>query len=331
MRMEQAVRGDWLYEQRGTWQCLPDWCNAYIAFGQCVGQGNTCQGKRLIIGVAAPTRAYAAVFISLGVMLSRAPLPIDKPEADDHFLKLCDLPSGTAVTYQDSSTVKNGIFECYTEERGQFYLVIRLNKNHERVKVPPQLASRVRVSGKEKIELPEHQKGRPLPDEIPLLRACLDRANVADYCLQSRLDCMLVGNKKALEKEIHLPLAISSSKNDLNQGTFQDVLRVRQLVGGGQGYRSSIRSEREPKLIPDGSNMPFVTIFDGAAGFLKWRDKWRNSHWIVMLDETETQFEDAVNAFNHEYLDSHADTTPSLPDLLSPVSVMAYEEVTAWT
>ncbi len=46
-----------------------------------------------------------------------------------------------------------------------------------------------------------------------------------------------------------------------------------------------------------------MTIFDGAVSFLKWRDYWRKSNWIVLLDKTESRFQEAVDLLNQEYIE----------------------------
>ena len=48
-------------------------------------------------------------------------------------------------------------------------------------------------------------------------------------------------------------------------------------------------------------------IFESGSGFLKWRDAWRHSDWVVLFDQTEAEFDVAVQAFNEEYIMSPAD------------------------
>ena len=317
----------WCFEYRREWRKLPLWCTAYSVLG-CAIAAYGSQDKRLVAGLATPTRAYAAAFVALGVVYRRANEPVAALEEDDHFLALCGLEPGTAVSYLENGKLKDAVFEGYEEKYGQFYLRIRKNADHCIDYVPPACATRVQVSSKEGVKLSKHQRGRAVVEEGGLLTSCLGGLEPFDYCLNSRLEGVLIGNKAALYQEVkHTTFAIRGEKGDFCKGALQDVVRVRQLVGDGLGYRTSVHSEREAALVSDAESPPRVVIFDGASSFLKWRDAWRASHWVVVLDRTETGFEEAVNALNRECLENRSSLTP--PPLPAPppqVDMLSYEE-----
>ena len=67
------------------------------------------------------------------------------------------------------------------------------------------------------------------------------------------------------------------------------------------------------EVVPD-IITPYATLFDGALSFLKWREAWRQTHWIVVLDRTDSHFADAVNVLNQEYVSDRVDAElPALP------------------
>ncbi len=318
----------WFFKNRSEWNSVPGWCSAYSRVGQSIAQYKP-RDKRLVLGVATTTRAYAAAFIAFGIIHQRARETAVVLE-EDHFLALCELKPGTAVTYLDTDDdkLRDAVFEGCEEKYGRRYIRIRKNCAHKADLLPQSFATRVQVSSKESLDLPKHQRGRSVVAEGGILTACLSEIEPFDYCLNSRLECVLIGNKTALYREVkHTPFAICGESGEFCEGVLQDIVRVRQLVGDGLGYRASVRSEREANLAPDLKNLPRVVLFDGASGFLKWRDLWRESHWVVMLDRTEAGFEEAVTAFNRECLENRSSPmSPTLPELPSQIDVLAYEE-----
>ena len=318
---------DWYFRLNGVWKSLPQWCFAYRTIGQNIATRQHNE-RRLVLGLSTATRAYAAAFVALGTVEQRASECVVSPEADDHFLELCSLEPGTAVSYLDTEDdrLKDAIFEGYEERYDKFYIRIRKNCDHRVDLLPPNFAARVQLSDKKMVKLPKHQRGR-LIEENELLTACLGNINPFDYYTKSRLECLVIGNKKLLFEEFeHTYLCVPKQKGGFCEGTLQDVVRVRQLIKDGLGYRASVHSDREGGL-PDSKPLPHLVLFDGASGFLKWRDEWRHAHWIVILDRTEARFEEAVNALNRECLENRLDNrAPCLPEPPTHVEALAYEE-----
>lgn len=315
----------WHCEAKEAWQPLPSWCSGYIALGQCMARHNQ-NGTRLVTGLAAPTRAYAAAFTATGYVLARAALAIAQVDCAEHFQKLCNLPPQTPVTYQENNRILKAIFEGCEEHDGKRYIVIRVNREHARRKVPASLAANIQISEKQFVNLPKHQIGTALND-VPLLSACKVNFDIGEFCRHSRLEATMIGNRKMLLHELNAPLAAKADNGEFRIGTLQEVLRIKGRVAAGLGYRANLRSDREAKVKPDASEIPSLVIFDGAAGFLKWRDAWRGSHWIIILDKTEPRFKEAVDTLNQEYLNNRLEDTPlSLPELPAGVDVLAYEE-----
>lgn len=277
--------------------------------------------------MAAPTRAYGAVFASVGYALTRAELPVEQLDCTDHFLRLCNLPPQTPVTYRENERIFKAIVEGYEEHYGNAYIVIRVNGKHAKRKVPASLAANIQISDGHFTKPLNRQTGTTLLSDIPLLSACKVNFNISEFCFRSRLEVTIIGNKKVLLHELNTPFAVKTEDGEFRTGTLQEVLRVRERVTGGLGYRTSLRSEREGKVKPGINEVPPLVIFDGAAGFLKWREAWRESHWVVVLDKAETGFEEAVATLNREYSSNHLDSVAlQLPDIPFAVDMLAYEE-----
>ena len=108
---------------------------------------------------------------------------------------------------------------------------------------------------------------------------------------------------------------------------MQDILRVRRFMADGQAYRMNIFriDNRKPLRPPDGA-LPHAVIFDGAGGFLKWRDYWRNCHWIVVIDRTEPMAREAAGVLNRDYIENRIDgkTLDGIPAAPVGIELLSY-------
>lgn len=326
--LETATLGSLSFSQNG-WKEVPLWAHALITLGASFTKFDTPH-RRLVIGLALPTRAYAATFTALGFALERAKLPVDLPAPDEHFRMLCALSPGSAVKYRDiqDNKVRDALIVGHKETVYSPVIGIKKNSGHRIDWLPPQQATRVQPSSKVIAQLPRSPKGKSFDVGSAFLRACAADLNAVGYCLQSRLECLFIGNKDMLTQELtETPFAVRSE--NFSRGTLQDILRVQELLPEGEGYRARILSDRG-KQVSKTKETPKLVLFDGAAGFLKWRDLWRDAHWLVVLDKAQNGFDEAVAALNREYRDNHLEgDPPSLPSLPHHLNVIAYEEARA--
>ena len=112
-------------------------------------------------------------------------------------------------------------------------------------------------------------------------------------------------------------------------GTLQDILRIRQFLTGGSHYRSEILKalgKNAPKTM--GGREPHAVIFDGATGFIRWRNLFQESNWIVILERTELNFKEAANLLNLSYRKDRiaGDLVQSMPPIPVGLEFVAYEE-----
>jgi hypothetical protein len=170
------VLDTWCFYQNDVWNEIPKWCKAYSELGIMVSELQN-QDRRLIIGLAVPTRAYAAAFIAVGLIIKRASVAVEKLGPDEHFLKLCDLLPGTAVTYRDikDDKIRDGIFVGYKKTPYSPPVIgVQKNNRHRIDWLPPQMSIRVQPSTKKLTKLPKNQKGRPVLGKNTLLGATLE-------------------------------------------------------------------------------------------------------------------------------------------------------------
>ncbi|HYJ89187.1 MAG TPA: hypothetical protein VEW46_24190 [Pyrinomonadaceae bacterium] len=329
----------------GEWEILPEWASYFLFLGFFIASQPKTE-TRSIIGVALPTRAYAAALAATGVVYNRTVMTKSRVEADDHFQALCELPSGTSITYLHGKRNLGGVLLGSTDKFGEKRLVVKTssaksdNETHyvrasDALKVQPttsetQVGKPVRGSTK-------RQTGKLVAPVSEFARALLGAESIADFTLTSRLECCTIGRLSALRQEAGetvfatpLPSATwTPANNDFQRGTLQDVMRVRKFMGEGKAYRTdaiAAQSENVVTLARDAA--PHVTIFDGSAGFTKWRDYWRSSHWLVLLDSTETGFDEATRSLNTEYITNRIGdvSTANVPAPPAGVELVFYRE-----
>ena len=152
--------------------------------------------------------------------------------------------------------------------------------------------------------------------------------HAANFAENSYPTCLLVGNLSVLRQEIideKFGTPLKNSVENICTGNLLDLLRVRKFTSANRSFRSDAFAANSRR--PPGKNQsqnPEVVIFDGSNGFLKWRDFWKSSHRVVLLDQTESGFSDAANTLNNHYLqrtgeDSVPEEFPCPPDYIEIV------------
>lgn len=206
---------------------------------------------------------------------------------------------------------------------------------------PPATAISIRDSDKEisAAKLPKKQGGKTVPLEQDVIKQnrfvqhFLAEANIYEFLTSSRLECVIAGHTGLLRQEIK-EMAFGSRPphgGEIEQGALQDVLRVSKFSGARDSYRASVVYANSSTLpdLPDDAT-PAIAIFDGAAGFLKWRDSFRNSNWVVLIDRTERLAADATDLLNMEYLQyrTEEEGLPEAPPVPDGVELTIFQEGT---
>ncbi|MBD2415310.1 hypothetical protein FACHB389_17705 [Nostoc calcicola FACHB-389] len=288
------------------WFPLPSWGNFFINIGRWVAQSDS-RKNRLVLALAIPTRNYAAVLAASGVVLGRVNIPTKRIDTNRHFEQLCQLPKGTSVFLNSCNRRYKGIYQGIDETYGERRLRIqREDKSSGGLTslVSVKESHNVVIAPKSNISLPKKQSGSLIFTRNDFLDSVIGKANTNEFTIKTRLDCTVFGRISSLENEIlKIQFASCSSPSELNRGYLQDILRVRNFLPAGQAYRSEILPSQFSKS-PQTTNrlVPHVTIFDGATGFIKWRDDWRKSHWIILLERTDTHFKEAVEIIDTDYI-----------------------------
>jgi len=310
---------------------LPTWAIFFINLGYWVAQAER-KKNRLVLGLAIPTRNYAAALAALGVVKVRVGIPTERIDNNRYFEQLCTLPKGTPVVFHDCKRRYKGIYQGIDETYGERRLRIQIeNKSSGGLAtlVAVKQSHNVAIAHKPNISLPKKQSGRPIITHNEFLDGVIGKANTSEFTTKTRLDCAVIGRITSLQNEIlETSFASFSSSSKSKTGSLQDILRVHNFLSEGQAYRSEILPS-QGSVPPQTTDelVPHVTIFDGATGFIKWRDDWCNSHWIILLERTEPHFKEAVEIIDTDYINRHNwEEIPNIIPAPSGVEMVVYQE-----
>ncbi len=315
------------YMSKGKWEALPSWGQLFFDLGYALAVLDDSE-NRVVAGLALPTRAYAASLAALGVVVGRLSLLANGSEALKRFQQLATLAIGTSLFYRRNPPGERVkvFFDGLSEDKS--YICLRAGTYV--YKIPPSLALQVEFPAREFASLPSRQShGLTGTTVSPFLSHFLGLAIAKSVALQSRLDCMMIGSLGRLEKEVNeTQFAVRDSNGKFISGTLQDIMRVRRF-SSNEAYRSDIYHMHSKGGVGIHQEMPLVTIFDGATSFLKSRNTWRHPHCIVLFDQTEPEFDAAVQAFNEDFIKNHLDDVDLKRQIKVPakVPISVYQEV----
>jgi hypothetical protein len=317
---ERAIRPSSLYYQhKEGWLPLPAWAKFLLDLGFVLAtQSNS--GNRIVAGLALPIRSYAAPFIATSIIAGKLSLLTEINDAAERFEQISSLPIGTPLIYRKIGKRIKGIFDGIEEVKG--CVMILLRAYDELYKIPSALALQVDIPSTVPKSLPRRSNRRTKTAIPPFLSLFLGQERAKAVVLQSHLDCMIIGPIAPLTAEVTgTKLAVQDSTGAFVPGTFQDIIRVQRLAKEAESYRSELYYTHMRELEEQRQENPVFVIFDGAASFLKWRDFWRYSNWVVLLDQTEADFTTAVHTFNEDCVKNEVKKADlSIP--LSPPSRM---------
>lgn len=310
------------YKYDQEWWPLPEWAGFFLSLGEALAKINA-EDNKYVMAIAVPTRAYAAAFIGSGFAISNL---LNRSYEDAEYIDLIhSLPEGTSVKFFDNGKVKKAIKKNIQSYNGVALVGIQIEGGTTQY-IRPENVHKIQVADKNYEHLPNRQTGRNVVPPSELLNALFpDKAH--DYVYKTKIEGIIVGSKNALQQESILPLAtLSESKKQHSPGNLNDLFRVEGFTLNNTGHRFAVHASanNDISMMPVENQNP-VAIFDGALGFVKWKELFRKNNWIVILDRTDPNFSDAVGQINSEYtFRLENPITPSLPLPLSGMEMMFF-------
>lgn len=317
------------------WRELPDWANFFIKLGEFIAE-EPLLDERIVVGVALPTRAFASVLTAVGVVKNYQSNPFERNNSE-HFKNLCNLPPNTAVKCLFKNRERNALLLGTQEINGEKFLIVQISSprdgNQKRF-LNEKSCHEIKLADENAptniYELSARQKGKKIHQINSFAREFLQIQQENSFEMQTSLDCLLIGSKKDLQAEANEnSFACLAEDSKKVEGNLAEILRVKQFFSTEQPSHcefipAEIRRKSIKRRMPE--NVP-ITIFDGANSFLKLRDYCRASHWVILLDRTEGNFQMAVEQLNSNFSYSKSAEIPNnFPDCPVGIEAMFFTE-----
>lgn len=319
------------YRFNESWVKIPAWARYFFEVGTTVTTAQV-PGTRLILGLAVPTRSYAAALAACGVVIANASQPAEQSSPAEHFAQVCALPLDATVSLLSGDKKLKGVFAGCAEYKGERVarvMVHSKNAGGGTYLIRAADARRVEILQGTQVTLPKKQSGRLVPQMTSFVRHFVGNDKAMAFAMQSRLECVITGRANALRREIvDTEFAVSTGQGTYHEGYLQDLMQVRKFLSEGEPYRSEICgvNGRAQMFAKEGVIPPFV-IFDGATGFIRWRDRLRSSNWIVILDWTDARFREATEILKEAHMNRISDEKiASLPPPPPSIEVLDFYE-----
>lgn len=282
------------------WLPLPRWAASLTRIGAALAGQPAEPEVRSTVALLLPTRDYAAVLCAAGAVLQRLSTPT-RVAAADRFALLSTLAPGTAVTYRSKATgagIPGELVRCDGDT-----VVVRSSSTGSTILINRHFAHAIEVAGSVGRELPALARSKAPRAPSALVGALLGDGFASGAHSGSRLECCIVGTASTLRAEIvDTRVGLAGTRDQILEGTFQEVLQVRSFVGSVGVFRSDVIGVGSSRADAAWSDPPEIAIFDGAASLLKCGSRWPGTPRIVLLDKTDTRSTDAAAEINREYV-----------------------------
>lgn len=316
-----------VYKSGEQWFPFPNWAKFYIELGSTLSMHDGIN-SHLITAVTVPVRAFAASLITASIVLSRLELPSTVDE--NHAERIAVLPEGTPVSFRKNNKQYKGIYLGIVFYGQQRYFRIRYEKGTE-ISIPIESANKIEILNKETISIPKFQSGKGLTPPSPLLENLLDKELLYKLIMESKLECLILGQINIIQQELcNLIIGHKTFGDSVEEGTLQDIVRAKgtQCQPSNSTHRSYVWSSSSRYSSQSVARLTnHVTIFDNPLGFIKWRSFFRKSNWVVILDRTDRNFEIALKDLNEEFVQYRLEhrSKISFPPPPSGIELMVYE------
>jgi hypothetical protein len=317
--------GSLYYKRKDRWVPLTQWGQFFLKLGYVLGTQEASE-NRIIAGLALPIRAYAASLTATGIIAGRLSCPAHSDEALKRFQQLLTLAEGTSLYYRREKGERVTVtFDGSTTDGS----MIKLRSGRCTYIIPPGRALRVEFPFKELPSISRCSHRKSNINISPFLSNFFNGITVEEIVLQSRLDCVIIGSIGHIEQEINYSqFAVQSSQGEYLEGTLQDIVRVRRFSTDAETYRSDVFYTHNQEYPGSQQEIPEIVIFDGAKSYLKWGTSYSYPHCIVLLTQTEPEFDAAVQIFNENFAKNRLDevTFESLLNIPKGVPFSIYQE-----
>lgn len=295
------------YQQTNKWFSIPDWACELVTLGfEFSVESYQCQR---ILALVVPTREMAAAFFGVGLVLGRI---FGDTGGKNDFEAFWQLEENTSVKLIIGG-VHTGVIQSKTIDASGLR-VVRVKEDKKKV--------RGMVSGTELLVSEKMQFDFSLPESRVRLRKdagiSTEKTSFLEHIAHllkptfvpsSKLDCLFVGEKNTLKLAAELVVRVSNTSNNFLIGCLLDVLRPKSVVDVGTVYRCNFLSSRSNDDFEVVNELTSI-IFDGSTEFLHCVDQFPKHNWVVILEQSDSQFQAAVDRLNSDFIRRSEDWKP---------------------
>ena len=284
---------------------LPEWATFFLRIGLKLAEKRADNNDLESLVLSVPCRDLAASLITFGLIKGRSTV-LNETDNDEHFRMLRNLPLGTALYFIEKNIKKPAMHVGYDQKTDaiQVRTTIGTAKTGSITRhFYKEGCDKLQLSGQE-VPLPigTERKGGRLVAHRGFLEAVLEKTDINAFTSDLEPEAVILGSKNLLLEEMTKEQFSFAGKNIT--GSLDDLIRFRSGSFRGSNFGAFIAprdgegSKRLARLV-DLKSAPFV-IFDSPKSFLYWRRSWQDSNWIIILNRTETAYQEAVISINEQ-------------------------------
>jgi hypothetical protein len=311
------------YDDGKRFRPLPSWCEFFMRLGE-MGASWQRSDAKLRIAVVVPTRAFAAAFVAVGAVIATCVEPIDRSDRKQYLDWLCANKIGSRARLRVGDSWRAAELINCTEELGQLRLCCKVlrRKGHDYSKLSgPSLDRLAGIS--ETLSLLD------VPSRSAFLtgwsRSRLSET-AAEFSLRAEYPPLIIGSRRKLIRESNTSFLVSIDGAISDTGNLQDILAIEN-----SNSRDPVRCRVLAPSSEVSENLQdsrFV-IFDGSDGFIEHRRSFSKANYLVVLDRSDSRFNEGLMEFQSDYALSASDDLSSIKGLPTPppgVELGAYVE-----
>jgi len=259
-----------------------------------------CSSERTTVVLALPILDHCAVLTAMALVCRLAEDKILNEPNLERFEKLAALEVGHPVRVLSKGRLFVGEVANLPADRTATAFAITVStkpRYSEHFVCTAQNCMKVEPSV-EASQAGRRQRGLRIVENAEFTKIMLGGPSLEDLCLGTRLDYVLVGVRSRLLEEAETTISVWAPTGKSRViGSMSDLLRLRE---GSRDYRGMIVSTtaKDPRMP---TKTPRVAIFNGAAGYLKFRDRFALSHQVLLLDRSEPRFREAASQVNRQF------------------------------
>ena len=303
------------------WLMVPSWLAFFLCLGEKVAVAHE-NGQRVAVVAVPPVRCFAAAAAAASAVVAVAREAEAVPDVEEHFSALARLPLDTALVVKMGTKIYAAKFAGVIDRGGE--PVIHVEYKGMTHLIPKQQCQRIQVGSGGRRTLPTPSL-RSVQSDLRSIAAIVGRNVAAQFVSIPTVDVVLVGHVALLSQELTAVMVRALSASADECVALAGLFRAARFLPEGGISRSMLVSDRVAEFEMPVSDTPHVVVFDGGRAFARYRTRFRQSSWIVILDRCSPALIEGAEIANEEFATRAGNT-----DLLDALTVPPGTEVQAF-